>query len=204
MSIPSTSPSHSTGSRENVSQKENAEALLWMWLQVPFFFFLQFLAKREEKEKERKSRTNVLCFLFSRFIDSLIEWPTSFLRIVMARSGLKSTPASYQAFNQLPRNSLLGYPGPHSVANLQQEEERRSACPIGPTLGSHLQFRVPADRLIHAAARTPPSPPPPPSSWASAPSQSQSNFSGGHLPFTEMAPRNIILKRFLLKGIFFF
>lgn len=157
-----------------------------MWLQVPFFFFfLQFLAKREEREKERKSRTNVLCFLFSRFVDSPTEWPTSFLRIVMARSGLKSTRASYQAFNQLPRNSLLGYPGPHSVANLQQEEERRSACPTSPTLNSHLLFRVHADRLIHAAARTPPHPPtPPPPSWASAPSQSQSNFSGGRESFT--------------------
>lgn len=122
----------------------------------------------------------------------------------MARSGLKSTPASYQAFNQLPRNSLLGYPGPHSVANLQQEEERRSACPIGPTLGSHLQFRVPADRLIHAAARTPPSPPPPTLLLSLGTFTIAKQFLRGAPAFHGNGSQKYYLKTLSLKRNFFF
>lgn len=78
MSIPSTLSQPLHQSSENVSQKQNTEAISWMWLQIPFCHFWG-----GKKIEERKiSRNAVLCFvlpIFSQkwrsFVASSVDWP---------------------------------------------------------------------------------------------------------------------------------
>lgn len=134
------------------------------------------------------------------FIVSSIEWPTAdsrFLRIVMAMSVLKSTQASYQAFNQLPAIACLATQGfiPWQICNTMKTL-------VQPALPWALIYY---SGFMQISSFTQPQWPIHLLSLSTFPIAKQ--FLRGewklYLLFTEMAHGDIILKCFLLKKFFF-
>lgn len=135
------------------------------------------------------------------FIVSSIEWPTAdsrFLRIVMAMSVLKSTQASYQAFNQLPAIACLATQGfiPWQICNTMKTL-------VQPALPWALIYY---SGFMQISSFTQPQWPIHLLSLSTFPIAKQ--FLRGewklYLLFTEMAHGDIILKCFLLKKFFFY
>lgn len=80
MSIPSTLSQPLHQSSENVSQKQNTEAIGWMWLQVPFRCFWRKKKIEEERKKNIKKCCSLLCVPHTQsemeVICSFISWLT--------------------------------------------------------------------------------------------------------------------------------